>query len=73
VNGAAAYHFHVATDTDFNVIIDQKVIDNNPGGNGYTAQAPLTSGTTLYWRVHAIDVYGNIGAWSGTRTLTINP
>ncbi|MFP4528371.1 MAG: T9SS type A sorting domain-containing protein [Candidatus Kapaibacterium sp.] len=65
VSGAEYYDLQIATDADFDDIIDGK--SNVPATSVLIYDLPTN--TKLYWRVHAKNEYG-IGKWSETYEFT---
>jgi hypothetical protein len=65
--GHLAYEFQVAIDQSFNKLIAAGIV---PEGNGRTAftSSPLTSGTTMFWRVRASDGE-TASTWSTTQSF----
>ena len=60
VEGAQYYQLRVATDTDFNTIVDNQI---KVLGTHYSP--PVTyDNNQYYWQVRAVDLSGNPAAWS---------
>jgi len=59
-SGAEKYHLQLATKSDFSAVL---VDDANISTTSWTPSFDLTEGT-YYWRVSAIDQYGNESAFS---------
>ncbi|MFH0728430.1 MAG: hypothetical protein V2B19_19100 [Pseudomonadota bacterium] len=70
VSGASSYCFEVASNSDFSSL----VIDESVDATTYRPAVLLFNGT-YYWKVRAVDPYGNTGPWPDTprRFLIISP
>ncbi len=66
VNGQGTYQVQVATDNLFASIVHDGLASSN-----LVSVDGLTTGTTYYVRVRAIDAYGGTGVWSATASVTI--
>jgi hypothetical protein len=67
VSGCAGYLLEYDTRADFGGVVHIE----NLLPSDYTPDVPLSDGT-WYWRVRAVDVAGNMSAWSETEVLTID-
>jgi hypothetical protein len=71
--GADTYRVQMATSSTFSTpALDQ----NNIVISGYQLITPLDPNTTYYWRVQAVDSFGQPGAWSSAwsfRTAILSP
>ncbi len=70
VDGADKYEIQIAdseADLDSNPTVD----DKNVNGTSYTPTLDLTIEQKHYWRVRAVDIDGQAGAWSGASSLQV--
>jgi hypothetical protein len=69
VTDATSYQIQVANDSGFTDIF---LSDNAVATTNWTPGTALTDSATYYWRVAALNTIGTQGAWSETRTLTVD-
>lgn len=64
--------FEVATDSAFTSIVATGTSNTVASGSGASwTTAPLTEGTTYYWRARAVDIDELTSGWSEARSLTV--
>lgn len=67
VSGHGYYQVQMASVSDFSSVIDDVITKST-----WATFDGLTTGTTYFWRVRAVDAAGNVGAWT-TTAATANP
>jgi hypothetical protein len=67
---ARQYHVQVSTNVGFSQVFDDNTVDGTSYAPNLT-QSQYTDGGTLYWRVAAVDEWGNTSDWSPIQRLTL--
>jgi hypothetical protein len=74
---ANAYQFQIDDNADFSSLDystpDGTIVPGTPVTVTYAKPTGLVISTPYYWRARARDAAGNWSAWSGSRTITIQP
>ncbi len=67
-SGIASYTLQLSTDPSFSTAQTHSGI---PGTSTFYSVTSALSSATWYWRVEAVDVAGNVGAWSSTSSFIV--